>query len=172
MNIGGLEIERKYLICIPGQKVLGSASCSHISQTYLVGAPGTTERVRKRAFEDRVEYTHTIKRRLSDCVHSEDETQIGREEYDELLKRADTERRTVEKDRYCYYYRNQMFEIDVYPYWKDKCLMELELESPEQEIFLPPDIRIIRDVTGDRRYTNASIARKLKQDRKTKGSIV
>jgi len=164
VNIDGIEIERKFLILMPGKNVLDKASCSHITQTYLVGRPGTTERVRMRVFGNRTEYTHTVKHRISKCVHGEDEREIGKDEYNELLKRADRERRTVEKDRYCYNYRNQMFEIDVYPYWKDKCIMELELESTEQEIFLPPDICVIKDVSGDGRYTNSSIAKALPQD--------
>lgn len=164
MNVGGLEIERKFLVSMPSKELLRAAQVSHISQTYLRGEKGTTERVRKRVYPDRTEYTHTIKRRISDAVRQEDEREIDRSEYETLMLRADPDRRTVEKDRYCYLYRNQMFEIDVYPYWADKCLMELELESTEQEFFLPPEIDLIREVTNDRRYTNASLAKKLPGD--------
>ena len=37
--------------------------------------------------------------------------------------------------------------------------MELELQSEDQQILLPPDITVVRDVTAEKAYTNASIAR-------------
>ena len=36
--------------------------------------------------------------------------------------------------------------------------MELELENPEQEIFFPDYINIVKEVTGINEYSNASLA--------------
>ena len=36
--------------------------------------------------------------------------------------------------------------------------MEIELEDEEQRIDLPPQIRILREVTADSRYTNAALS--------------
>ena len=74
---------------------------------------------------------------------------------------ADPARRVIEKTRYLYPYEGQCFEIDVFPFWKDRALMELELECESQQINLPPAIEVIRDVTSDRRYTNSAIAREI-----------
>ena len=55
----------------------------------------------------------------------------------------------------------QLFEIDVYPFWTDRAIMEIELDSEEREVMLPPSIEVIKEVTGDGRYTNAAIAREV-----------
>ena len=57
-----------------------------------------------------------------------------------------------------------MFEIDVYPFWNDRAIMEIELDDEGQEIIFPPEIQIIREVTSDKRYTNSSLARQVPYD--------
>lgn len=61
-------------------------------------------------------------------------------------------------------YKNQLFEIDIYPFWNDRAVMELELSDEEQSIVFPENIEIIKEVTDDKRYTNASIARSIPFD--------
>ena len=162
MNIDGMEIERKYLIAMPDKSVLQCADASKIVQTYLVNPEkGVTERVRARESGDKTVYTHTVKRKLSAMSREEDEHEISAEEYAELLKRTDTERKPVHKTRYCLEYMNQLFEIDVYPFWTDRAIMEIELDSEEREVMLPTSVKVIKEVTGDGRYTNAAIAREV-----------
>ena len=162
MNINGMEIERKYLIAMPDEAVLQSADASEIVQTYLVNPEkGATERVRARTSGGMEVYTHTVKRKLSAMSREEDEHEISAAEYAELLKRADTGRKPVHKTRYCLDYMGQLFEIDVYPFWTDRAIMEIELDSEEREVMLPPFIEVIKEVTGDGRYTNAAIAREV-----------
>ena len=36
--------------------------------------------------------------------------------------------------------------------------MELELRSPEQKIDFPDNVRVIRDVSSDKKYSNAALA--------------
>ena len=155
MNINGMEIERKYLIAMPDAAVLQSADASEIVQTYLVNPEkGATERVRARTSGGMEVYTHTVKRKLSAMSREEDEHEISAAEYAELLKRA-------HKTRYCLDYMGQLFEIDIYPFWTDLAIMEIELDSEEREVMLPPFIEVIKEVTGDGRYTNAAIAREV-----------
>ena len=134
---------------------------SRIRQTYLLAEPGTTERVRMRSAGDTVCYTHTIKRKLSAMRRLEDEQEIGSEEYQRLLERADPERNTIEKERWVLPYLGQNFEIDVFPFWKNQAYLELELRDETQEIIFPPEITILREVTEDKRYTNAALARQI-----------
>ena len=162
MNINGLEIERKYLIAMPDAAVLQSADASEIVQTYLVNPEkGATERVRARTSGGMEVYTHTVKHKLSAMSREEYEHEISAAEYAELLKRADAGRKPVHKTRYCLDYMEQLFEIDVYPFWTDRAIMEIELDSEEREVMLPPSIEVIKEVTGDGRYTNAAIAREV-----------
>ena len=155
------EIERKFLIRMPDQTLLETLPSSEIEQIYILSPEGTRERIRRRDFGDRVEYTHTAKRRISDFRRVEREEEISTERYHVLRQNADPERRTLEKRRYLYEYAGQCFEIDVFPFWDRAALMELELQSEEQEIRFPPGIEIIREVTSEKAFTNSAIARKI-----------
>ena len=164
MNIGGFEIEKKYLISYPDESVLAQCRCSEISQTYLKGEEGTTERVRRRADENGCVYTHTVKRKLSDMRRIENESEISEEEYNELLRRRDEARRVIEKKRCVLDYKNQLFEIDLFPFWNDRAYMEIELTDESDSIELPPFVHIIKDVTADDRYNNSSLAVEIPMD--------
>ena len=159
------EIERKYLIRFPDRELLNSCSGkTEITQTYLLSRDGRTARVRKRGLDGEFTYTHTQKTRISDVKRIELEREISQEEYERLLQDADPTRSVIHKTRYCLDYREQMFEIDVYPFWTDRAIMEIELESEEQEILFPPAVQIITEVTSDKRYTNSSLARHVPYD--------
>jgi CYTH domain-containing protein len=86
------------------------------------------------------------------------ERRLSEREYLRLLMNADTTRRQIRKDRYCLTYENQYFEIDVYPFWEDKTIAEIELSDESTEIKFPEEIRVIREVTDDEAYKNASLA--------------
>ena len=77
---------------------------------------------------------------------------------DELLKQADPARKPLRKTRYCLTYDNQYFEIDLYPFWKDQAIMEIELCEEDAELNFPAEITIIKEVTDDEAYKNASLA--------------
>ena len=153
-----LEIERKYLIRMPDKEKLAELPSSRIEQIYILRGEGGRERIRRREADGEPVFTHTAKRKLSDLTRIEQESEIPEEEYAALRLLKDPERDVIHKTRYLYCYQNQVFEIDIYPFWTDRALMELELEREEQKIFLPPDITVIRDVTSEEAYTNSSIA--------------
>ena len=71
---------------------------------------------------------------------------------------ADPQRRQIHKTRYCLTYDNQYFEIDVYPFWHDKAIMEIEVREEDTEIRFPDEIKVIREVTGEPEYKNAALA--------------
>ena len=50
--------------------------------------------------------------------------------------------------------------VFVYPFWNDKAILEIELSDPEEEIRFPSMLKIIREVTDDDSYKNASLARR------------
>lgn len=166
MNQNGYEIERKFLICRPAAAWL-EENCqgSDIIQTYLKSeAPGHSDRVRRREGDNGVVYTHTVKRRLSDLRREEQEREISEAEYWALLQRADPERRAIRKRRYVLAYEGKDFEIDIYPFWQDRAVMEIELADEEEAVKLPPEIEVIKEVTQDRRYTNAALAKAIPAD--------
>ena len=158
------EIERKFLITYPEQSWLERCQDkSEIVQTYLTSVSGETARVRSRRRNGSICYTHTVKKKVTDIRRIEEEREITEAEYLQLLEMADPRRNAVIKTRYCYEYKNQLFEIDVYPFWTDRAVMEIELDDESQEIDFPPEIDIIREITADKRYTNASLALQIPQ---------
>jgi len=158
MNIDGFEIERKFLIAMPDPAFLQSCDSSEITQTYLIGEENTTERVRKRVYPDRCEYTHTVKRKINDMRRIEDEHEINEAAYTALLERADAARHVIRKTRHCFTHSGRLWELDVFPFWKDRAFLEIELADEEEAFTLPPGIHLIREVTDDPRYTNAALS--------------
>jgi CYTH domain-containing protein len=158
------EIERKYLIEYPDLNILENYPKSDIAQTYLKTNDGMTSRVRKRTTGGVTKYIFTEKKRITDVKCIENERELSKEEYEELLKLADTERRTVIKTRYCVPYNGRVVEVDIYPFWSDRAIAEVEMESENEEVCLPDFIKVIRDVTAEKAYKNASIAKKIPDD--------
>ena len=167
----GFEIERKYLISMPDPDFLReNASPTEIVQTYLLPpAPHINARVRKRGRDGDWTYTHTEKTRLSDLRRIENERRISREEYETLLQSADPDRNVIQKTRWVLPWKGQNFEIDIFPFWTDRALMELELEDEAQTIELPPRIRVLREVTADYRYLNSSLSKTIPYEEIEKG---
>ena len=95
---------------------------------------------------------------MSDLKRVEIERRLSQQEYLRLLMDADTTRRQIRKTRYCLTYENQYFEIDVYPFWDDKAIAEIELSDENAVIAFPDEIRVIKEVTDDEAYKNASLA--------------
>ena len=159
-----VEIERKYLIRMPSGILLSGLPSSQIEQIYILSADGAAGRIRRRVYPDRIVCTHTTKKRLSDLSRIEIEEEIGEDRYAELLQEADPKKSPIRKTRYLYRYRGQLFEIDCFPFWDDRALMEIEMEAEDQQVCLPPDIEIIREVTSEKQYTNSAIAREIPRE--------
>ena len=159
MNIGGVETERKFLIEMPPRELLVSLGGDSIVQTYIENKDGVSERVRKRNHLGKTTYTHTKKRRISSVEAFEDEEEIGREEYARLEALREAGTRPIIKTRYVMPYRGYDFEIDVYPEWEHIAVMEVEMESADASPELPPIISVIREVSGERRFSNHSLSR-------------
>ena len=155
------ETERKFLIEYPDIKWLeNNPTCQRIEiiQTYLKSENGDEIRVRQRGYDGNYIYFKTIKRKVSELKRVEIERRLTKEEYRNLLMESDTEKRQIRKTRYCLTYENQYFEIDVYPFWSDKAVMEIELSDENAKITFPEKIKVIKEVTDDEAYKNASLA--------------
>lgn len=159
-----LEIERKFLIEYPDPVWLERQPGSRrveIIQTYLLSDGSSTRRVRSWTEAGRTVYIRTCKRRLSDRTRVEVEDELTQADYLALLSQADPARHPLEKTRWCIPFDSHVLEIDLYPFWNDQAVLEVELQSEGEEFLLPPEIRVIREVTGDPRYLNSSLAREL-----------
>lgn len=155
------EIERKYLIEYPDIKMLETLpNCEKVEiiQTYLRSEDGEEVRIRQRGSKGHYIYFETRKKSISGLKRIETERRLSKDEYLERLMDADTTKRAIRKDRYCLADGNQYFEIDIYPFWNDKAIMEIELSDPDEEIRFPKMLKIIREVTEEEAYKNSSLA--------------
>ncbi|SFX25708.1 CYTH domain-containing protein [Ruminococcus sp. XPD3002] len=155
----GLEIERKFLVELPDLKKLDLKRTVSIIQTYLTNGAGDSQRrVRRIAENGRISYTYTEKVFIDDVTRREDERSVSEKEYGLLLEQRRTDCVPIVKVRHCFLYREQLFELDTYPFSDTLAVMELELEEPSQKIFFPDNVKVIKEITGDKRYSNAALA--------------
>ena len=159
------ETERKFLIAMPDPTRLLSekgASCARFVQTYLVAEKGVTHRVRKITDVHGVRYVETQKRRVSRLTAEESERAVDGSAYEALLMRADPACAPIEKTRYTVPLddeKGHCMEIDVYPFWKNTAVLEVELGSEDETFELPTYIRIIAEVSDDGRFKNHALAK-------------
>ena len=156
------EIERKYLIEQPDTQWLQSLpNCEKVDiiQIYLKVDEKEEIRVRQRGSDGHYIYYLTRKIRINEHKHLKTERRISENEYLNLIMNADVSLGRIRKERYCLAYNNQYFQIDVYPFWKDKALAEIEMYDVSDEVFFPEQIKVIKEVTDDPDYKNASLAK-------------
>lgn len=156
------EIERKFLIEYPDvDKLEKLPNCQRVEiiQTYLTAPEGEESRVRQRGADGNYIYVQTTKKKVTDVKRVEIERRLTKDEYLRLLMEADPNARPIRKTRYCLTHDNQYFEIDVYPFWNHQAIVEIELNNEDDEIRFPGFLSVIREVTGDETYKNASLAK-------------
>ena len=159
------EIERKFLIKMPTDAqiaALGCVSKTNIIQTYLKKSKDVTERrIRQRGNKQSgFSFYYTEKTDLEKGIRIENERKISADEYLQLLTEADTSLHQISKTRYCFVYRNQYFELDIYPFDKRYAILEIELNDLNETISYPP-LNFIKEVTNDIAFRNVSLAQKL-----------
>ncbi len=158
----GYEIERKFLIAYPDVSLLARmAGCRRIEmeQTYLVSPDGETHRVRRVVEEGKVTFIETRKRRVTMMRAVEEEREITEREYESLLLKKEAGSTPIKKTRYAIPFGDVTVEIDVYPFWQDRAIAEIEVAREDEAVGLPPYLTLIREVTNDKRYKNVNLAK-------------
>jgi CYTH domain-containing protein len=140
---------------------LADAQLFEIRQTYLRSDSESIERrVRLRSHAGQETHIYTEKRPTSAdaTVREEVEARISRSEYRRLMAEADGSRQPIVKARRVFVFGNHVFELDSY---SDRALhiLEVELHDPDEDIQMPPDLVIEREVTNDPAYRNYALAR-------------
>ena len=156
------EIERKYLIRYPDIKTLQAQKGVEqweIVQIYLtVSGPGETRRIRQVVSGGEIKYYKTFKKHLTDLTNEEDEGEIDQLEYIHLCQEQQPGCKPVGKTRYRIPYEGHILEFDIYPFWNDRAILEIELEREDEGAALPEYVRVIRDVSDDVAYKNRQLA--------------
>ena len=157
----GIEIERKYVIRMPDISILAEQegyTSSSILQIYLPAPAGSTHRIRSRRYSSEISYTETKKRRIDHISSEEHEREITESEFASLATQILDGTHPVSKVRHTFLYRGALFELDVYPEWKQTAIMETELDSRDTALERPDFIEIVKEVTGDKSYSNRAMA--------------
>ena len=156
------EIERKYLIRYPDIKTLQAQKGVEqweIVQIYLtVSGPGETRRIRQVVSGGEIKYYKTFKKHLTDLSNEEDEGEIDQLEYIHLCQEQQPGCKPLGKTRYRIPYEGHILEFDIYPFWNDRAILEIELEREDEGAAIPDYVQIIRDVSADPAYKNRSLA--------------
>ena len=143
------EIERKLLVKDDSWREPGSGTLYR--QGYLSTVPERSVRVR--LIRDRGYLT--VKGASSGAARAEYEYEIPGEEAREMLDNL-CERPLIEKTRYRVEYQGLTWEIDEFQGSNAGLVIaEVELEEADQAVSLPDWVD--KEVTGDRRYYNASL---------------
>ena len=64
----------------------------------------------------------------------------------------------LRKVRWAFPYAGRTVEIDLYPFWSEQAILEVELPSPQEVPLLPPEIAVLREVTDDPDLKNRALA--------------
>ncbi len=155
-----MDKKRKYLIAMPDMNRLVvnyGAVPFEMMQNYLVETnPSIERRIRRQKNGPDYLYFYTEKHKMPDETYWDTERPISRKEYERYLLEADPALREVHKVKYRFNHGRSHFEIDVYPFSKDKAVMFCYSDS--DEVNIPPEIQILQEVTGNLNYKNKTLA--------------
>lgn len=154
--------KRKYLIEKPDCDVLISkygAVPAEMMQTYLTSNNfNVVRRVRQEKNGSDYLYFYTEKRIADDGTRWITERPISEKQYIAHLMECDMSLHGVRKTKYRFTLDDRRFEIDIYPFSDDRAIMFVYFNG-EDVGALPPEIEVIKDVTGDLQYKNRSLAK-------------
>lgn len=165
-----LEIERKFLVKFPtswselAELFDDLVDVKRISQTYLQREDDEpSARVRKTVEgltgETETVYHFNRKKPVSAGVREEEEREISKKEYDNYLKKPLPGKVEINKTRFVFNYNDQTFELDVFKgALVGLAILEIELEDKDQPVELPPFLKVVKEVTEDKKYNNFELA--------------
>ncbi len=154
---GGVQLRK---IPVPFKKI-------HIEQAYLEKQGSTESRVRRRSQEDcNAVYYETQKLpAISPASRPENEWQISPMEYASKLRFASPDHDIVRKNRICFLWKNQYFELDIFlepGRLRGMVRLEIELTEENDKVEIPDWLGKVEEVTGDPKYSNYGLARRPK----------
>ena len=117
-----------------------------IEQTYLRAEDGKNSRVRRILEDGKISFVKTTKKRISILSSYEEEYEIDENTYLDEIKNRDEEKSTIVKTRYCIPFGKHIIEIDVYPFWNDRAILEVELTNENEEFSLPDYVPKIKRI--------------------------
>ena len=154
-----MDRKRKYLVRMPDVSALverHGAVAFDMVQTYLVMTnPSIERRIRKQKNGGEYLYFYTEKHLRPDHTKWDTERPISEKDYSRYLLEADPALRPVRKLKYRFNGDRQRYELDVYPFSAERAILFC---YSDDEICIPPEFEVIREVTDDADYKNRHLA--------------
>ena len=151
--------KRKYLIEMPdlSQFDVYNPVRLDMMQTYLIPLkPNVERRIRQQRNGDGYLYFYTEKYIMEDGSRWATERPISEKHYVRYLMESDNSMHSVRKTKYRFICNGYRMEIDIYPFSNDRAV--LFAYSDGEPAALPPEVKVIREVTGDPTYKNRQLA--------------
>ena len=116
-------------------------------------------RLRRRGWNGKYVNVHLTKKKLSDKEELVTERQVNNNLYRSLLQQADPYRSTIKKLRKSFIWKGQFFELDTYlePI-SNLMILETKGIARHEDVKFPPFIRVVEDITGNKKYYNYTLA--------------
>ncbi len=159
-TIGG---KKRFLIRKPDMEWLENKSFSHrveIVETFITSPKDEECIIHQRGDGEHFVCYETIRKVVNGKL-LELEKRLTEDQYLDLLEEADPDTMPIHKTRYYLYYKQQYFELDLYPDMEDEALIETEVSDQEDPVELPPELTVIRDVSGTPEYRRKNLAKKI-----------
>lgn len=156
------QCERKFLIEYVDETDLAAYDPveQNITQTYLKErAKGTERRTRKVLSNNAISYFYSEKRPISPIERIENERLLSQKEYVRLTEEVDPVYGSINKRRFCFRYNDRYCTVDTYPICADRAILDVQLNDKDEQPDLPPEIRVIKEVTGDPNYQGHMISK-------------
>ena len=153
---------RRFLVDLPDRAWLEAhPACRRVEiiQTYLTDVRGEKRRICMRGNDGSYIYYMTTHCTGTDGSRIETEKRLSLDDYQQLMMEADPMCMPIRKTRYCLMDDAHAFEVDFYPAWQDKAMLQVELNDPEADVHIPENFRVQREVTDDPDYQNYAMAR-------------
>ena len=132
----------------------------NITQNYLKErAKGTERRTRKVLSNNAISYFYTEKRPISPVERIENERLLTQKEYLRLTDEVDPAFGSISKRRFCFRYNGRYCTVDTFPICADRAILDVQLNSKDEQPDLPPEIHVIKEVTDDPNYQGHMISK-------------
>lgn len=167
-----LEKERKFLVKFPSswsklsEMFDNLIDIRRIIQIYLTADKGEQAARIRKTVKGLTGNTNTVyhinkKQPVEPGVHREKEQEISSKQYQDLLNKSSKDKVPIEKTRFVFKYKDQVFELDVFKNTlKGLAILEIELKNIKDKVKLPKFLKLIKEITKDKRFSNFNLASK------------
>ena len=154
-------VEKKYLIKMPDiNQLIKNKQCRkvHVKQHYIIDETKQEKEKIVLRRENNKNFYYKVNKK-DNVKYSKS---INADQYINKLEDENNKFYHIYKDRYYYIYDSRCIKIDVFPFWKDKAILEVDILNDRENIKFPKFIEVIEEVTDNEKYKNYYLAEEYK----------